>query len=77
MTRISCLQAANADPNHRENVPILPSVPQTSNSYSSDLHHFVNIQNHHLTRLRYLFPEINPAALKRILGNHTHMQIRD
>jgi len=76
--RISCLQAANADPNHseqehRNTVPAVPSVPQTRNYYGSDPHYFVTVQNQHHKRLHELFPDINPAALKRILGNHIHM----
>jgi len=77
---IACLQAANEDPNYsdqerRETVPIPPSVPKTTNCYGSTLQHFVTIENHHLRRLHYLFPEINPAALRRILGKHIHTYI--
>ncbi|PSN57604.1 hypothetical protein C0J52_00561 [Blattella germanica] len=34
---------------------------------SNAVQHFVNVQIHHLVRLQYLFPEINPGALRKVL----------
>jgi hypothetical protein len=59
-------------PNHKQGRQCMPPVPQTGNhSVSHALHYFITLQNQHITRLQCLFPEINPAALKKLLGKES------
>ena len=66
-------QTVRAVPSVPQTERAVPSVPQTRNDYGSDPHYFVTVKNQHYRRLCLLFPDINPARLKNILGNHIHM----
>jgi hypothetical protein len=74
-THIPCLQAATThaeNPNDSITSPVVPPLQQ-QNYFSARLHHFMDVQNNHHRRFYCLFPDINPATLDGILGNHIHM----